>query len=229
MSNDNNNKIYTGKVRSFNSRPDGKNDSGGRWWPSDEEECSCCQSIRKPSRSWPSSLYKHCNTKAHYLNLCKKLNAEPVDLPGKPPKKPIDEMIGYKVVYINHNNKLCSVYQIQYDVYYEWTPNKWIKEKVDNKSMYYGELPQSGLWFFGNMPDALSYVRRNLNCDDGFALFECKCRYYQKYPSEKYDKYICSMLKLDKELYRGRVEDIYCITIEEAVKMIKDKINKDKD
>jgi hypothetical protein len=211
MVTDNNNvkENSKGKVRSFNSRPDGKNDRGGRWYPSETEECGCCQSIRKPSRSWPSSLYKHCTTKAHYLNLCKKFNADPVDLPGKPQKKKVDEMVGYKVCCVDDNGSLYSIYQRNHGQAYEWIPGKWVKEKVDHKSMLYGENPQSGLWYFDNIPDALMFVRENLDSANNFVLYECKCRYYQKYPSELYKgKYICSMIKLDKELYRDTVENI---------------------
>jgi len=46
-------------------RPVGKNDKGGRWYPSDTERASCCSSVRQPSRTWPFSLYKHCCTRKH--------------------------------------------------------------------------------------------------------------------------------------------------------------------
>jgi hypothetical protein len=51
------------------THPDGKFDKGGRWYPSDEEECSCCLHIRQPSRRWPLSLNKHCRSMAHVANL----------------------------------------------------------------------------------------------------------------------------------------------------------------
>jgi hypothetical protein len=50
-------------------KPSGKTDSGSRWSPSDEEQCSCCGSIRSPSRAYPWSLLKHCHSKKHIKNL----------------------------------------------------------------------------------------------------------------------------------------------------------------
>lgn len=49
--------------------PAGRSDNGGRWYPSDEETCSCCKDIRSPSRSYPWSFFKHCNSKKHIKNL----------------------------------------------------------------------------------------------------------------------------------------------------------------
>jgi hypothetical protein len=46
-------------------RPLGKRDSGGRWYPSADESCSCCRPVREPSREYPQSLYKHCHTIKH--------------------------------------------------------------------------------------------------------------------------------------------------------------------
>ena len=49
-------------------KPDGKYDnSGSRWQPSNAERASCCASIRSPSRSWPSSLREHCNSRVHIV------------------------------------------------------------------------------------------------------------------------------------------------------------------
>ena len=50
-------------------RASGKTDSGSRWDPSREERCSCCESIRSPSRAYPWSLLKHCHSKKHIKNL----------------------------------------------------------------------------------------------------------------------------------------------------------------
>jgi len=49
-------------------KPSGKTDKGGRWYPDELESCSCCTSVRSPSRSWPWSLWKHCNTLKHIKN-----------------------------------------------------------------------------------------------------------------------------------------------------------------
>lgn len=46
-------------------RPQGTSDRGGRWYPSQAERRDCCDLIREPSRSWPLSLLKHCQTLAH--------------------------------------------------------------------------------------------------------------------------------------------------------------------
>ena len=53
------------------SHPSGKFDNGMRWYPSKEEVCSCCNSIRSPSRSYPYSLLTHCRTAEHVSNLYK--------------------------------------------------------------------------------------------------------------------------------------------------------------
>lgn len=46
-------------------RPSGRTDNAGRWYPLDNENQDCCGNIRWPSRSWPLSLLKHCQTLAH--------------------------------------------------------------------------------------------------------------------------------------------------------------------
>ena len=51
-------------------RPDGKNDNGGRWYPSDQEDCGITTEIRAPSRSFPHSYWKA----AHSLNHCAALD-----------------------------------------------------------------------------------------------------------------------------------------------------------
>ena len=58
-------------------RPEGKFDSGGRWYPSDVEICSCCNSIRSPSRAYPYNLLKHCSTVNH---MAVKLNVDITEL-----------------------------------------------------------------------------------------------------------------------------------------------------
>jgi len=210
-------------VRSFNSRPDGKNDRGGRWYPSETEECSCCKNIRRPSRAYPSSLWKHCTSKAHYLNLCAKLGEEPVGLPVKTKRK-VEEMVGYKAVFISNldDKQFFSIHSVINDNCFEWKPGEWRKEKVDTKSMYYGENPTSGLWYFGEIVDALMFARKNLDCADYFAIFRCRCRYYRKVESKRYkSKYICSMLKMEQEIYRARVVDTYKYSVEELEELIK--------
>lgn len=45
--------------------PDGHFDRAGRWYPSDDEEMSCCKEISTPSKKHPYTLNKHCRTLAH--------------------------------------------------------------------------------------------------------------------------------------------------------------------
>ena len=51
------------------AHPDGRFDNGGRWYPSEDEECPCCSRIRNPSRRWPYSLNTHCRTLKHVAYL----------------------------------------------------------------------------------------------------------------------------------------------------------------
>lgn len=47
------------------SHPFGSTDNGGRWYPSEYEQASCCKAIRSPSRAHPYSYMVHCRTKKH--------------------------------------------------------------------------------------------------------------------------------------------------------------------
>lgn len=49
--------------------PKGKFDNAGRWYPSTEEHCDCCNGVRGPSRAHPYSYMTHCRTIAHVANL----------------------------------------------------------------------------------------------------------------------------------------------------------------
>jgi hypothetical protein len=51
------------------SHPEGRFDNGDRWYPSVDERCECCESIRSPSRGYPYSLMLHCRTAEHLANL----------------------------------------------------------------------------------------------------------------------------------------------------------------
>jgi len=51
------------------THPDGSFDSGGRWYPSEDEKQSCCSGIRRPSRAWPYSLMTHCRSITHVAAL----------------------------------------------------------------------------------------------------------------------------------------------------------------
>lgn len=52
-------------VRDRRIDPEGKFDNGGRWYPSDEEDCGVSRVIRSPSRSWPYSYLTACRTRKH--------------------------------------------------------------------------------------------------------------------------------------------------------------------
>ena len=45
--------------------PQGRADSGGRWFPSDPERCPDCSHVYQPSRSYPWTIFKHCFTLKH--------------------------------------------------------------------------------------------------------------------------------------------------------------------
>lgn len=51
------------------AHPAGRTDNGGRWYPAENEKCTCCNMVRSPSREWPWSLMVHCRTTEHIANL----------------------------------------------------------------------------------------------------------------------------------------------------------------
>lgn len=54
-----------GMRRARLTHPDGELDKGGGWYPSEYEECECCEYLHEPSRAWPWSLMLHCRTARH--------------------------------------------------------------------------------------------------------------------------------------------------------------------
>jgi hypothetical protein len=48
------------------ANPEGSFDKQKRWYP--DARCSCCATIRSPSKSWPYSLLVHCRTSEHIYN-----------------------------------------------------------------------------------------------------------------------------------------------------------------
>jgi hypothetical protein len=52
-------------LKYFGYHPDGRTDKGGRWYPAMTERNICCDSVRKPTRSYPWSLWKHCHSLKH--------------------------------------------------------------------------------------------------------------------------------------------------------------------
>lgn len=51
--------------RDRRSHPAGNFDKRMRWYPSSQEQCSCCALIRTPSAAHPYSLMVHCRTAEH--------------------------------------------------------------------------------------------------------------------------------------------------------------------
>ena len=47
------------------NKPKGYCDRAGRWYPSESEWCPECDSVRKPTRNYPWSIYKHCYSIKH--------------------------------------------------------------------------------------------------------------------------------------------------------------------
>lgn len=45
--------------------PEGSFDKKGRWYPSEEERCACCASVRAPSNAYPYSYMKHARSLEH--------------------------------------------------------------------------------------------------------------------------------------------------------------------
>ena len=62
-------KIYRDR-RDRREHPEGRFDNAMRWYPSHEEQQTCCRTIRTPSRAYPYSLMLHCRTVQHVANLC---------------------------------------------------------------------------------------------------------------------------------------------------------------
>ncbi len=63
--------------QSRRTHPAGEFDKGGRWYPSENERQSCCDSIRSPSRAWPMSYNRHCRSAQHVAAL---YGVDPADL-----------------------------------------------------------------------------------------------------------------------------------------------------
>jgi hypothetical protein len=51
------------------SRPAGRWDGAGRYYPSDDERRECCDDIRRPSRAYPYSLWAHVHSAVHVAAL----------------------------------------------------------------------------------------------------------------------------------------------------------------
>lgn len=95
------------------AHPDGKTDNGGRWYPSDEERCTCCDSVRGPSRAYPWSYMTHCRTITHIANLfgveeSALRKAVRVVRPPKPAARTI--VTRYKAVAVDSDGAFLSIF-----------------------------------------------------------------------------------------------------------------------
>jgi hypothetical protein len=79
--------------------PDGEFDDKKRWYPSAEERCDCCSSVRSPSAAWPFSLIKHCRSVEH---VAARFRVEPSALRKRirreEPPRPVVHADHYKLV-----------------------------------------------------------------------------------------------------------------------------------
>ena len=190
-------------MRSFESYPDGHFDRGGRWYPSEEERCACCEGIRSPSRAFPYSLLKHCSRKKHYINLCEKLGQKPPEF-KKAPRKPVDERNGWKVL-VSIDGKFYSPWSLEAEhrTPYEWVPGKWHRQKVKWDWPYEETHPREGLYCFTSEKNAEDYAVnwtfKNFGEFDFDAvhIFTATCRYFQ---AVNKNKLVSSMMRIDSEL-----------------------------
>jgi hypothetical protein len=103
--------------RDRTAHPAGKFDNAGRWYPSEAEECDCCNAVRSPSRSYPYSYMTHCRTMAHVAHLfsvdVKDLRREVKRIEGKDtqPVKPT-RLSGtfYKQVAVLDDGRMVSIF-----------------------------------------------------------------------------------------------------------------------
>lgn len=55
------------KLKDRKIHPDGKFDNKKRFYPDENEKCSCCSYIRSPSARFPYSYMTHCRSYHHIL------------------------------------------------------------------------------------------------------------------------------------------------------------------
>ena len=61
-------KVYLAR-QSRVEHPYGEFDNARRWYPNLQEQQTCCNMVRSPSRSFPYSLLTHCRSSVHIANL----------------------------------------------------------------------------------------------------------------------------------------------------------------
>jgi hypothetical protein len=90
--------------------PDGRCDSGGRWYPSESEQQACCRGIRSPSRSYPWSLMTHCRTLDHVAHLH---GLDPAELRAyklQQDRERRASAVYYKAVAVSEDGRLLSIF-----------------------------------------------------------------------------------------------------------------------
>lgn len=128
------------------SHPAGSFDKGGRWYPSETEERPCCGLIRRPSRSYPHSLNKHCRSVTHVAALFNVPSAliRTELAKDRAPRPPIEKRVRFKQVAVV-GGEYVSIYDGS-----PWALGKTRREalpKVSKANEMYampGELPHGG-------------------------------------------------------------------------------------
>jgi hypothetical protein len=73
------------------SKPHGRTDNGGRWYPHDDEKCPDCDRARSPSRAWPWTIFKHCFSLNH---VALSYGADPKEVRSYTNKKKLPLLMG---------------------------------------------------------------------------------------------------------------------------------------
>lgn len=67
------------KIMALSYRTSGHSDRAGRYYTSEENICECCLSIRKPSRNFPYSQYRHEKSLRHAIKYYRKIYADDIN------------------------------------------------------------------------------------------------------------------------------------------------------
>ena len=169
------------------THPDGTFDKGGRWWPSQREQCECCNRIRTPSRRWPYSLLVHCRSKGHIWNLVEKLGPSDPQLLKEAaegqvrlrpkPNRACANGIGFKILAVGNDGRLYSVYDGSPWLLGQKRVERALKDH--NGGLYVYETPSDALRSIGQFPTSSRLL------DAPKVLVKCKvggsyCRYGKK-------------------------------------------------
>lgn len=150
--------------------PDGTFDNAGRWFPSPEEHCPCCNAIRTPSRHWPYSLVKHCRSVQHVANLCgmsaSDLRKE-IRRRNPPVKKPVQEHY-YKAVVNLDDGRYCSTFDGKDTIYEIGVTLRQVARPRHEGGYYVLPTPQD-VEAFLNENEALSQP------GNSYTVLRCRC------------------------------------------------------